>query len=153
MGKNSPRYSLSMDRSILPWAICAKFWSMSWMYFFSSLLVSWMEATSQDAEGQLKVCSEKMGALSTAIANISESSLQINGIIKTIEDISIPSVSWRRVSACCSADSAMWSTRSVDCRALDTTFRRAASVSLGEVGEGQNSCGGAVKILASTKPL
>ena len=42
---------------------------------------------SQDAEGQLKVCSEKMGALSTAIANISESSLQINGIIKTIEDI------------------------------------------------------------------
>ena len=43
---------------------------------------------SQDAEGQLKVCSEKMGALSTAIANISESSLQINGIIKTIEDIS-----------------------------------------------------------------
>lgn len=42
---------------------------------------------SMEAEVQLKVCSQKMGALSTAISDISESSRQINGIIKTIEDI------------------------------------------------------------------
>ncbi len=42
---------------------------------------------SMEAEVQLKVCSQKMDALSTAISDISESSRQINGIIKTIEDI------------------------------------------------------------------
>ena len=41
-----------------------------------------------DAETQLQVCSEKMEALTTAISDIAESSRQINGIIKTIEDIS-----------------------------------------------------------------
>ncbi len=40
-----------------------------------------------DSQVQLKVCSDKMGDLSTAISDISESSRQINGIIKTIEDI------------------------------------------------------------------
>ena len=42
---------------------------------------------SMDAEVQLKVCCQKMDSLSTAISDISESSRQINGIIKTIEDI------------------------------------------------------------------
>ena len=42
---------------------------------------------STDAEVQLKVCCQKMDSLSTAISDISESSRQINGIIKTIEDI------------------------------------------------------------------
>lgn len=37
---------------------------------------------------QLKVCSSKMDALTTAIADISASSLQISGITKAIEDIS-----------------------------------------------------------------
>ncbi len=44
--------------------------------------------TSVEAEAQLKLCSQKMEALSSAIADISESSNQISGIIKTIEDIS-----------------------------------------------------------------
>ncbi len=44
--------------------------------------------TSVEAEVQLKICSQKMEALSSAIADISESSNQISGIIKTIEDIS-----------------------------------------------------------------
>ena len=44
--------------------------------------------TSVEAEVQLKLCSQKMEALSSAIADISESSNQISGIIKTIEDIS-----------------------------------------------------------------
>ncbi|MEY8386713.1 methyl-accepting chemotaxis protein [Oscillospiraceae bacterium 38-13] len=43
---------------------------------------------AEDSETQLKVCSQKMEALSAAIADISESSRQINGIIRTIEDIS-----------------------------------------------------------------
>ncbi|MCI8574293.1 MAG: methyl-accepting chemotaxis protein [Oscillibacter sp.] len=42
---------------------------------------------SMEAEVQLKVCSQKMDALSKAISDISESSRQINGIIRTIEDI------------------------------------------------------------------
>ena len=41
-----------------------------------------------ETESQLAVCSQKMAALSSAIADISESSDQISGIIKTIEDIS-----------------------------------------------------------------
>ncbi len=41
-----------------------------------------------ETESQLVVCSQKMDALSSAIADISESSDQISGIIKTIEDIS-----------------------------------------------------------------
>lgn len=41
-----------------------------------------------ETESQLAVCSQKMDALSSAIADISESSDQISGIIKTIEDIS-----------------------------------------------------------------
>ncbi len=40
-----------------------------------------------ETESQLAVCSQKMDALSSAIADISESSDQISGIIKTIEDI------------------------------------------------------------------
>ena len=43
---------------------------------------------SVEASEQLKVCSSKMSALTTAIADISASSSQISGIIKTIEDIS-----------------------------------------------------------------
>lgn len=41
-----------------------------------------------EAENQLKVCGEKMEALSKAIADISESSQKISGITKAIEDIS-----------------------------------------------------------------
>ena len=41
-----------------------------------------------EAGEQLKVCSGKMDALTTAIADISASSNQINGITKAIEDIS-----------------------------------------------------------------
>lgn len=44
--------------------------------------------SSEETEAQLAVCSQKMDALSSAIADISESSNQIGGIIKTIEDIS-----------------------------------------------------------------
>lgn len=44
--------------------------------------------SAEETDAQLKVCSEKMDALSTAMVDISESSSQINGIIKTIEDIS-----------------------------------------------------------------
>lgn len=40
-----------------------------------------------ETENQLGVCSQKMDELSSAIADISESSEQISGIIKTIEDI------------------------------------------------------------------
>lgn len=43
---------------------------------------------SEAATGQLVLCSEKMSALTTAMNNISESSQQISGIIRTIEDIS-----------------------------------------------------------------
>ncbi len=43
---------------------------------------------SVEASEQLKVCSSKMSALTTAIADISASSSQISGITKTIEDIS-----------------------------------------------------------------
>lgn len=57
-----------------------------------------VERTSQDAADaqqysvkageQLKICSSKMSALTTAIADISASSSQISGITKAIEDIS-----------------------------------------------------------------
>ena len=43
---------------------------------------------SVESSEQLKVCSSKMSALTTAIADISASSSQISGITKTIEDIS-----------------------------------------------------------------
>ena len=43
---------------------------------------------SVEASEQLKVCSSKMSALTTAIADISASSSQISGITKAIEDIS-----------------------------------------------------------------
>lgn len=43
---------------------------------------------SEDAAKQLTVCNQKMVDLTTAMENISKSSQQINGIIKTIEDIS-----------------------------------------------------------------
>lgn len=44
---------------------------------------------SMEAEVQLKVCSQKMDALSKAISDISESSRQINGIIRTLSLIHI----------------------------------------------------------------
>lgn len=44
--------------------------------------------SSTDASVRLKVCKEKMEALSQAMADISQSSSQIGGITKTIEDIS-----------------------------------------------------------------
>lgn len=44
--------------------------------------------SAEETDTQLKVCSQKMDSLSTAMADISESSNQISGIIKTIEDIS-----------------------------------------------------------------
>lgn len=44
--------------------------------------------SAEETDAQLKVCSQKMDSLSTAMADISESSNQISGIIKTIEDIS-----------------------------------------------------------------
>ena len=57
-----------------------------------------VKSTSQDADvarqssidlaGKLKACSKKMEELTSAMEDISESSLQISGIIKTIEDIS-----------------------------------------------------------------
>ncbi len=43
---------------------------------------------SADAATQLTICSEKMSALTSAMDDISKSSNQIGGIIKTIEDIS-----------------------------------------------------------------
>ncbi len=42
---------------------------------------------SEDASMQLRICDEKMTALTTAIKDISSSSNQIGGIIKTISDI------------------------------------------------------------------
>ncbi len=57
-----------------------------------------VSSTSQDADNarkasmdsamQLNACSKKMEELTSAMADISESSMKINGIIKTIEDIS-----------------------------------------------------------------
>lgn len=44
--------------------------------------------SSTNAAVQLKVCNEKMEALTQAMTDISQSSTQIGGIIKTIEDIS-----------------------------------------------------------------
>lgn len=44
--------------------------------------------SSTNASEQLKVCNEKMEALTQAMADISQSSSQIGGIIRTIEDIS-----------------------------------------------------------------
>lgn len=44
--------------------------------------------SSIDAEEQLKICNQKMDDLVTAMSNISNSAQKINGIIKTIEDIS-----------------------------------------------------------------
>lgn len=44
--------------------------------------------SSTNASEQLKVCNEKMEALTQAMTDISQSSAQIGGIIKTIEDIS-----------------------------------------------------------------
>ena len=46
IGRNSPRKSVLIRRSILPRAIWARVLSISLMYFFSSCLVSWIEATS-----------------------------------------------------------------------------------------------------------
>ncbi|MCI8843692.1 MAG: methyl-accepting chemotaxis protein [Oscillospiraceae bacterium] len=43
---------------------------------------------TMEAAQQLKMCSEKMSALTSAIRNIAESSQKISGITKTIEDIS-----------------------------------------------------------------
>lgn len=43
---------------------------------------------TMEAEEQLKVCSKKMDALTSAIRNIAESSQKISGITQTIEDIS-----------------------------------------------------------------
>jgi len=43
---------------------------------------------SMDAAAQLEACSQKMAQLTAAMKDISESSRQISGIIKTIEDIS-----------------------------------------------------------------
>lgn len=43
---------------------------------------------SEEATSQLAVCSQKMSALTTAMEDISRSSREISGIIKTIEDIS-----------------------------------------------------------------
>ena len=44
--------------------------------------------SSVEAEEQLRLCSKKMGTLTSAIADISESSQKISGITKAIEDIS-----------------------------------------------------------------
>ena len=44
--------------------------------------------SSMDASNQLELCHTKMGELTTAMENISKSSHEIAGIIKTIEDIS-----------------------------------------------------------------
>ncbi len=44
--------------------------------------------SSTDATAQLEVCSQKMAGLTAAMEDISKSSHQIGGIIKTIEDIS-----------------------------------------------------------------
>lgn len=44
--------------------------------------------SSIDAEEQLNICNQKMDDLVTAMSNISDSAQKINGIIKTIEDIS-----------------------------------------------------------------
>lgn len=44
--------------------------------------------SSMDATKQLELCNAKMGELTTAMENISKSSHEIGGIIKTIEDIS-----------------------------------------------------------------
>ncbi len=44
--------------------------------------------SATDASAQLEVCSQKMEALTVAMEDISKSSHQIGGIIKTIEDIS-----------------------------------------------------------------
>lgn len=44
--------------------------------------------SSEDATVQLKACNQKMGNLTHAMENISNSSKEINGIIKIIEDIS-----------------------------------------------------------------
>lgn len=44
--------------------------------------------TTEKAATQLEVCSSKMGALTKAMLDISQSSRQIEGIIKTIDDIS-----------------------------------------------------------------
>ena len=44
--------------------------------------------SSMDASNQLELCNTKMGELTTAMENISKSSHEIAGIIKTIEDIS-----------------------------------------------------------------
>ena len=44
--------------------------------------------SSMDATRQLELCNAKMGELTTAMENISKSSHEIGGIIKTIEDIS-----------------------------------------------------------------
>lgn len=44
--------------------------------------------STSEATMQLEMCSEKMGALTEAMNDISRSSQQIGGIIKTIEDIS-----------------------------------------------------------------
>ena len=41
-----------------------------------------------DASAQLQICSAKMEELTAAMENISKSSAQIGGIIKTIENIS-----------------------------------------------------------------
>lgn len=45
--------------------------------------------SSTDASEQLKVCNQKMDELTKAMADISQSSERIGGIIKTIEDISL----------------------------------------------------------------
>ena len=44
---------------------------------------------SVEAGEQLRLCSQKMGTLTSAIADISESSQKISGITKAIEDISV----------------------------------------------------------------
>lgn len=44
--------------------------------------------SSMDAAAQLELCNEKMKALTASMENISKSSHEIGGIIKTIEDIS-----------------------------------------------------------------
>lgn len=46
------------------------------------------QQTSAEASEQLKLCNEKMEALTRAMSDISTSSAQIGGIIKAIEDIS-----------------------------------------------------------------
>ena len=46
------------------------------------------QLSSMEAMKHLKICNEKMGALAVAIEDITKSSREIGGIIKTIEDIS-----------------------------------------------------------------